>query len=667
MLTRTNPIPPLPTPSSLNPTQNPGTLSSKFQHCDSLQLILFSGKGGVGKTTFACGFARYWAKQFPDERILLISTDPAHSLGDVLQMSVTDTAIAMADLPNLQVRALEAQALLDTFKARYGETLELLVERGSFVEGDDLSPVWDLSWPGLDELMGILEIQRLLHDHEADRVVVDMAPSGHALNLLGLMDFLDNFLGALDLFQDKHREMSQRFTGNYTHDSADKFLVDMRAELTEGRELLQNPNRTACWVMAIAELMSLKESKRFIDALQDLQITVGGIVVNRVLPAHRLEVDEAIQAVAPEQLGQYLDQQIILQQFLSMSGAKPIFLVPKYPQEPLGAEALDNVIACMDPVVPRTIDQHYRSQMVIQWPEKVLPSFEDFINAGRQLVIVGGKGGVGKTTVSAAIAWAMAEEHGDRNIRIISIDPAHSLGDAVGLDLGHAPQAITSNLSAQEIDADTLLDHFREDYLWELAEMMSGDSGDGTIQIAYGPQAWRQIVAQALPGIDEMLALLTVMELLESGEQDLIVLDTAPTGHLLRFLEMPTALGDWLAWIFKLWIKYQDSVGRVEFMGRLRALRKRVMAAQKKLQNPDYTEFIGVMQAQEAIVAEAKRLTQSLADMKVHQRYVVQNVFEPDKAVEASRFPNQAIVRLPVFPRAIAPLEQIKGAAKLLF
>ena len=660
MLISTNQPTSLPIPQTVvrDPILSPNSTNTGLSACDILQLTLFSGKGGVGKTTFSCGFARRWAKQFPNEKILLISTDPAHSLGDVLHLTVSDTATIVPDLPNLQVRALDAEALLQAFKDRYGATLELLVERGSFVEGDDLSPVWDLSWPGLDELMGILEIQRLLHDQVADRVVVDMAPSGHALNLLGLMDFLDNFLGSLDLFQAKHREMSQRFAGHYTNDEADDFLADMREELSAGRGLLQDANRTACMVMAIAEPMSLMESKRFIQSLHQLHIAIGGIVVNRVLTAH---------PVSENDRGQYLEQQQMLQQFLEISESRPVFQLPKQNQEPVGAVALDHFIAWLDTVAPGEINDHIATPIPVQWPDPVRPGFEDFMVAGRQLVIVGGKGGVGKTTVSAAIASGMAARHGDRNIRVISIDPAHSLGDALGLELGHQAQAIAPNLSVQEIDADTLLEQFREDYLWELAEIMSGDSGDGPIQIAYGPQAWRQIVSQALPGIDEMLALLTVMELLESGEQDLIVLDTAPTGHLLRFLEMPTALGDWLAWIFKLWIKYQDSIGRVDFMGRLRTLRKRVMAAQKKLQNPEYTEFIGVLQAQSAIVAEAERLTHSLDEMNVCQRYIVQNLYETGQEIDGDRFPRQTIVRLPRLPRSIPPLEQIRGAAKLLF
>jgi arsenite/tail-anchored protein-transporting ATPase len=207
--------------------------------------------------------------------------------------------------------------------------------------------------------------------------------------------------------------------------------------------------------------------------------------------------------------------------------------------------------------------------------------------AGRRLIVVGGKGGVGKTTVAAAIGWAMAERHSDQPIRMISIDPAHSLGDAFGQPLGHEPTPLRPNLQGQEVSAAVMLDQFREDYLWELADILGGDDGKmAGMQLAYGPEAWRQIVSQALPGIDEMLSLITVMDLLERNEQQLIVLDTAPTGHLLRFLEMPTAMGDWLGWIFKLWIKYKDVVGRVEFMGRLRTLRQRVVAAQAKLKDP---------------------------------------------------------------------------------
>ncbi|XHX77529.1 MAG: ArsA family ATPase [Stenomitos frigidus ULC029] len=654
---------------------------------DSLHLAMFSGKGGVGKTTLACGFARQWAQQFPNESILLLSTDPAHSLGDVLQMTVTDDPQPAADLPNLKVRSLDAETLLQTFKSDYGNVLELLVERGSFVENEDLTPVWDLSWPGLDELMGILEIQRLLREHEADRVVVDMAPSGHTLNLFGLMDFLDEFLSALELFQEKHRVISQSFTGRYTADHADAFLQDMKADLVGGRQLLQNQDASACLVVAIAEPMSLLETQRFLTALETLKIPVGGVFVNRLVEGEgRGERGEALEAggaavsspesfhpssfilhpSSPALLDRLAEQQQLLSKFIALADQKPIFAVPQQAQEPAGTIALDHLFA---QIQPATVESAIITAPPIQMPERILPGFGDFIAAGRQLILVGGKGGVGKTTVAAAIAWGMAERYSDRKIRVISIDPAHSLGDALGQVLGHEPIALTPNLSGQEVDAEQVLDQFRQDYLWELAEMMSGETGDGetTLKLAYGPEAWRKIVAQALPGIDEMLSLVTVMELLESKAQDLIVLDTAPTGHLLRFLEMPSAMGDWLAWIFKLWIKYQDVLGRTDLIGRLRTLRQRVMQAQKKLKDPKYTEFVGVIQSQAAITAEAQRLAATLNDRGMAQHYIVHNRFEAGQKLAEGLFSEQTIVHLPGLPRSISPCDRIQMAAKLLF
>ena len=617
------------------------------------QLIMFSGKGGVGKTTLSCGFARQIAQQHPDETILLLSTDPAHSLGDVLLLPVDNIPTALPDLGNLQVRALDATALLDQFRTDYGTVLELLVERGSFVEGDDLGPVWDMGWPGLDELMALLEIQRILRDREAARVVVDMAPSGHTLSLFALMDFMDTLLESLGQFQQKHRTLTETLAGRYTDDEADQFIADMHHDLEQGRSLIQDNVRATCWVVGIPEPMSWAESDRFLRALDKLGIPVGGLVINRV------------QSSGGHMLPTHCQ---VLEKFETIAQGQPLLWVPAQTTEPVGGTALD---ALMLQVTPFLLDQNPGNAepelaAALQWPEPISPGLQDFVEAGRRLIIVGGKGGVGKTTVSAAISWGLADRHPEAQLRVMSIDPAHSLGDAFDQPLSHEPTQLRPNLQAQEVSADAVLDQFRVDYLWELADMMAGDGdiAEG-IQMAYGPAAWRQIVAQALPGIDEMLSLITVMDLLERNEQQLIVLDTAPTGHLLRFLDMPTALGDWLGWIFKLWIKYKDVVGRVEFMGRLRTLRQRVLAAQEKLKDPQYTEFIGVVQNQSAILAEASRLNHTLIDKGIAQRYIVHNRYQTGQDLPAELFPHQCIVRLPALAPSPSPFDQVKQAAKL--
>ncbi|TVQ08145.1 MAG: ArsA family ATPase [Leptolyngbya sp. DLM2.Bin27] len=614
---------------------------------------MFSGKGGVGKTTLSCGFARQLAQQHPAKTVLLISTDPAHSLGDVLQTPVDNATTPLADIANLQVRALDATALLEQFRTDYGAVLELLVERGSFVEGGDLNPVWDMGWPGLDELMALLEIQRILRDREADRVVVDMAPSGHTLSLFALMDFLDTLLEALGEFQQKHRTLTETLSGRYTPDQADAFITDMRRDLEQGRSLIQDCDRAACWVVGIPEPMSWAESDRFITALGRLDIPLGGLVINRVLQGggHILDIHHRV-----------------LTEFEAIAQGQPVLWVPAQTAEPVGGPALDALMTLAKPLdLGQTKSSQPDQSAVVQWPTPMPPGVEDLMAAGRRLIVVGGKGGVGKTTVSAALSWGLAERHPEASLRVMSIDPAHSLGDAFGLPLTHEPTSLRPNLQAQEVSAEVVLDQFRADYLWDLADMMAGDSEIASgIQMAYGPAAWRQIVAQALPGIDEMLSLITVMDLLERNEQQLIVLDTAPTGHLLRFLDMPTALGDWLGWIFKLWIKYKDVVGRVELMGRLRTLRQRVLAAQAKLKDPQHTEFIGVVQNQSAILAEASRLTHTLAERSIAQRYIVHNRYQPGQDLPVELFPHQCIVRLAGLAPSPTPFDQVKQAAHLL-
>jgi arsenite-transporting ATPase len=610
------------------------------------QLTLISGKGGVGKTTSSCAIALTQAQARPDERVLLLSTDPAHSLGDVLAIPVDDTARSHPDCPNLQLRALDADRLLRQFRQDYGKVLETLVERGSFVEDDDLSPVWDMNWPGLNELMGLLEIQRILRAGEADWVVVDMAPSGHTLNLFGLMDFLDTFLSALGLFQDKHHYMVEALSGRYQLDDSDRFLTDMKRDLASGRSQLQDPDRTACWVVALPEPLSLRETERFVAALETLQIPLGGIVVNR------------LTGIAPEQ-----DQ---LQGFRAIAASHPVLGLPIHPQEPIGAKPLSILWQHLAPV--STWEGETAAAADLIWPDPLPPSLPDFLQLGRRLVIVGGKGGVGKTTVAAAIAQTLADRHPDAKVCVISIDPAHSLGDAFETELGHTAVALRPNLSAQEIDAETLLEEFRQDYLWELADMMGGNEDlGGGLQMAYGPEGWRQIVTQALPGIDEMLALIAVMDRLNQAEETLIVLDTAPTGHLLGFLDMPTALGDWLAWIFKLWIKYQDVLGRVDLMGRLRGLRKQVVQAQSCLTDGDYTEFLGVVQVQSAIVAETQRLSHTLTDKGIAQHYIIHNRYQPEQDLSADAFPGKTVVRLPALPAHRHPYQQVIQAGRLLF
>ncbi|MFM6204638.1 ArsA-related P-loop ATPase, partial [Planktothrix sp.] len=206
------------------------------------------------------------------------------------------------------------------------------------------------------------------------------------------------------------------FSKTYNADDVDDFLVNMKSELTEGKQLLQDANFTLCLIVAIAEPMSLLETERLLNSLHHLNIPCGSLFINRILTDPNQNLDR------------YSEQQQLLDKFLKIPGQDAIFTLPQQSTEPLGCEALDQIISQIQ-ILEKV---EFIPPPPIQWPQKILPSVNDFIDEKRQLIIIGGKGGVGKTTVAAAIGWALANRHPDQNIRIISIDPAHSLGDAFG-------------------------------------------------------------------------------------------------------------------------------------------------------------------------------------------------------------------------------------------
>lgn len=181
--------------------------------------------------------------------------------------------------------------------------------------------------------MGLLEIQRLLSEKQVDRVVLDMAPSGHTLNLLRLKDFLDVILNSFELFQEKHRVITKSFTGNYTEDDVDRFLIDMKFQLAEGRRLLQDEKFTGCLVVAVSEPMCLLETERFLASLKDLEVPYAGLFVNRCLTDNEVETDR------------YAEQQNLLTKYLQIAPEKPVFIVPQQQAPPLGSKLLDSLAA----------------------------------------------------------------------------------------------------------------------------------------------------------------------------------------------------------------------------------------------------------------------------------------------------------------------------------
>jgi len=160
-----------------------------FLQEEGIRLLLFGGKGGVGKTTCAAA-ALYLARKHPARSFLLVSTDPAHSLADCFAGD--------PPLENLVLREIDPQESLACFKAQHEEHLCTIALRGTFLDQADVSQFLDLSMPGLDEMMALLDIVAWVKEERYACIVVDTAPAGHTLKLLGLPALMRQWLAALD-------------------------------------------------------------------------------------------------------------------------------------------------------------------------------------------------------------------------------------------------------------------------------------------------------------------------------------------------------------------------------------------------------------------------------------------------------------------------------------
>ncbi len=294
-----------------------------------------------------------------------------------------------------------------------------------------------------------------------------------------------------------------------------------------------------------------------------------------------------------------------------------------------------------------------------------------------RVLLITGKGGVGKTTVAAATALRAAE-HGHRTL-IMSTDPAHSLADAYGVALGDDPTPVVSGLLGQQIDAQMRLEkHWGtvRDYLTELFDW-GGASGIAAEEL------------MVFPGMDELFALAEVQDHVTSGAFDTIVVDCAPTAETLRLLSLPDALGWYMEKLFPLERKVARVVRPVlsrvmsmpipgddvfqageGFYGRIEGIRK-------VLADPDITSARLVVNLEKMVIAEARRTYTYLGlfgyavDAAVVNRIIPEAVTDPyfkrwrevqeeHLATVREAFADLALLRLRLFDEEMVGVDKLR-------
>jgi arsenite-transporting ATPase len=245
-----------------------------------MRFVLFAGKGGVGKTTLSCVTAIRLARDFPEKRVLLFSTDPAHSLSACLQAEIGPRPRVL--FPGLTAVEIDAAAEFGRLKGRYAEDMERFLE--SVSRGFDLTfdrvvleRMMDLAPSGLDEIMALTRIMEFLARDSYDLFVLDCAPTGHLIRLLELPELIDEWLKAFfNLFLKYERIL--RLPG-----FADE-LVGISRNLKKLRELLRNPAASALYAVSIPTRMALEETKDLVAACDRMGMAVPLVFVNLMTP-----------------------------------------------------------------------------------------------------------------------------------------------------------------------------------------------------------------------------------------------------------------------------------------------------------------------------------------------------------------------------------------------
>ena len=704
-----------------------------FQNKD-LKLIFFGGKGGVGKTTMAASAALYLAQSNRNEKkVLIVSTDPAHSLSDSFGIEIGDCVTPIpykkggrgqgpirdpqSAISNLYARELDTSRLADEFKGKNEAVIKKLADRGTYFDQQDIAEFFNLSLPGMDEVMAIIEMANFLRDGAYNILIMDTAPAGHTVRMLNLPEQMQKWVEVMDLMQHKHRYMSTHFTGkSYVKDECDIFLDELSSDIDRVKKLLSNSRTTRFVPVTIPEPMSIYETERMLGSLEKINIPVKEIIVNRVMESDGCEFCRLKKEDQKEPIGEIEDK------FSRYSLIK----VPLFPVEIQGIDELKRLADCLSGK-PRPIEI-----------TKVKPPGEEqgkclSLNPDLEFILFGGKGGVGKTTLASAVALYTAGKYPEKRILIFSTDPAHSLSDSFGIEIGdnvtpisvvsdewsvgseqgtgdrrqeagdrrpgtvinpqsairnpqsvvRNPQsAIHTNLFGLEINADKLFEDFKKNFKEEIEGVFDRFLG-GRIDIKFDREVMTELVTLAPPGLDEIMALNTIMDLRKEEKFDLFILDTSPTGHLLRFLELPDMVREWLRAFFRLLLKYKGLVKLTSAAEKALAMSRNIRRIQETLSNSERTNFVGITIPESMGVLELERLVGALDKSRIPCNNIAINMVVPQTDCDFcslrrteqqryikeihSKYPDHIVTEIPLLSQEIRGMENLSKVGEILF
>ena len=451
------------------------------------RFLFFTGKGGVGKTSIACATAVQLAAQ--GKQVLLVSTDPASNVGQVFGIEIGNRVVAIPAVAGLSALEIDPQAAAQAYSDRIvGPVRGVLPD--AVVRGieEQLSGACTTEIAAFDEFTALLTESELTRPFE--HIVFDTAPTGHTIRLLQLPGAWSGFLEA--------------GKGDASCLGPLAGLEKQRTQYKAAVEALADSLRTRLILVARAQQATLREVARTHGELAAIGLSQQYLVINGVLPQQEATSDPLAQAI-------YQREQQALAHIPEVLAALPRDTLPLKPFNLVGLAALRQLLT-----TGQVVDATAEAPALPDFAGQSLASLVDTIAAdGHGLVMLMGKGGVGKTTLAAAIAVELAQR--GLPVHLTTSDPAAHLAETL--------EGSLANLAVSRIDPHEVTERYRQQVLQTKGAQLDA--------------AGRALLEEDLrsPCTEEIAVFQAFSRIIREAGKKFVVMDTAPTGHTLLLLD----------------------------------------------------------------------------------------------------------------------------------
>ena len=468
--------------SKLTTSKLPATFGTKY--------LFFTGKGGVGKTSIASAVAVALADG--GKRVLLVSTDPASNLDETFNVKLSNQPTAVPNVPGLMAVNINPDIAAEDYRQR---VLAPLTGQATTEEltglREQLSGACTVEIAAFDEFTALISDSAVAH--QFDTIIFDTAPTGHTLRLLSLPKAWTEFF-----------DLNERGASCLGPHSA---LKSQESRFAEAFNALKDPTKTTVVLVARPEKSALSEAARASAELRELELKNQVLVINGVFFASKNE-DALAKSLEARAASEMLNIPTVIAQL-------PRFTVPLVPFNTVGLPALRALLADNPTSSAHWAELDTAPHLPVKSNLSLVNLAHELAQMEHGLVLVMGKGGVGKTTVAAALAAAIAKL--GKQVHLTTTDPAAHLAQTVTESLPH--------LTVSKIDPKAETRAYTEKILLAKAKNLDAD----------GLSLLREDLAS--PCTEEVAVFHAFSKIVFEARRGIVILDTAPTGHTLLLLD----------------------------------------------------------------------------------------------------------------------------------